>query len=865
MEGFWINLATLFMFRICDLLYVSGLTTVIGGGVAAVIAFPFYFISGGLVVLSFALRAILHFVEKKVFELHTVKPEDAVWLQETNENHCTVTTVITCSPVLSKERVCELLQERWLAREPKLSSRLVSTLWGTLHWSPISVQDTFKLCVASCTLPFPWEDAERRANYISEICSDPIPTNRLAGNPPLWRLLVLQDEKNQKTHLVLRTHHAVSDGISLASRIFLHLLDKPDEHDDVNADTGGAGHEGEDGDGEETTRQQAPTPEQPATAAGQRGERRTRPRRSSFQARQEWAARAFKPAVSEAKLFLMNVASFFTAPFYLLPRLLWTPPPDWLDPAVPARPPMGRKRVTLPVKVKLSDLKQIAADASFCLQCQKESQQKSRAAAAGRRGLGSFFASPAEFLSPSTRKSQPAALSPFSGKHRNSNNTHGMTFPRDPSPAPSPTFLAPPPANHSRPSSVSPPPSPLLGLSETFSSPVKEKDTPMAKKTHTAPAYPHRYPPPPPTYATEARRRGSRPSSSSSSEIRVTINDVVCTALVSAYRRCLEQPVATTEGCGAASRLSGCGGSRLASLAPTEEVQLQQKQKREEEEGLFLTEDSNATAAHASSSNGNGYGYRDNGTEGEMLRRRTQPERPPSTAASAAAAALRSWHLPGASRFVRGSEDEEDETEDEGEQMRCRILRMCAARFPRYLTIAVPISLRTQPPQELDNCQVPVIVRLPLGLQLSRLQRLKRVKEEMDKAKKGFSVFISASVLQTATSLLPAKFCQSLIDLYADKAALLLSNMAGPRRLGRLGGSQIEDVSYWPPTRGRVGVAVSMFSYGDYLRLMSVADWDVLPNPLRLVHLVADEIGKMKHEVAASAAALFEQQAQYGE
>ena len=148
---------------------------------------------------------------------------DAVWLHmDRPESRMVVTAMLRFDEVVPLDRLRKLIAERLVAVYPRFSRRVIEPAIGVgpPRWElyrGFSIEDH----VLSDTLELPADEAAL-ANYCGAILSEPLNPHR-----PLWQIRVLTlAAPSPVTALVVRIHHAIADGISLA-RVILDLADQP--------------------------------------------------------------------------------------------------------------------------------------------------------------------------------------------------------------------------------------------------------------------------------------------------------------------------------------------------------------------------------------------------------------------------------------------------------------------------------------------------------------------------------------------------------------------------------------------------------------------------------------------------------------
>jgi WS/DGAT/MGAT family acyltransferase len=160
----------------------------------------------------------------------------------------------------------------------------------------------------------------------------------------------------------------------------------------------------------------------------------------------------------------------------------------------------------------------------------------------------------------------------------------------------------------------------------------------------------------------------------------------------------------------------------------------------------------------------------------------------------------------------------------------------------------VPFNLRPldQPlPRELGNRFGLVYLDLPVGLRGPR-QRLDAVHRRMNAIKQSPEGAMSYGIL-SAIGVTPRQIEQRLVDLFASKSSLVLTNVPGPRQPVYFAGTRVAGVTSWVPAGGTIGLGVSIFSYAGKVTIGLRADAGLIPDPNAI--LVA-----FQHELAQLAA-----------
>lgn len=157
---------------------------------------------------------------------------------------------------------------------------------------------------------------------------------------------------------------------------------------------------------------------------------------------------------------------------------------------------------------------------------------------------------------------------------------------------------------------------------------------------------------------------------------------------------------------------------------------------------------------------------------------------------------------------------------------------------------AVPVNLRAaDEPPCLGNHFGLVFVDLPIGI-AQPVERLRAVRAAMH-ALKGSKQPAAALVVLNALGYLPAAVQGVAIDTLSRKASTVVSNVPGPREVRYLGGRPIEQMYFWVPQSGSIGLGISVLTYVDQVLFGVVADRNLIPEPHRIVDGFADEFERL--------------------
>ena len=142
----------------------------------------------------------------------------------------------------------------------------------------------------------------------------------------------------------------------------------------------------------------------------------------------------------------------------------------------------------------------------------------------------------------------------------------------------------------------------------------------------------------------------------------------------------------------------------------------------------------------------------------------------------------------------------------------------------------IPVDLR--PPQrgiELGNAFGLVFLGLPLGL-VDPVERLRETKKRMDVIKQSIEAVAFYSLLNVF-GVTPRQVEEQAVNIFATRATAVVTNVRGPGQALFLAGSRIENMMFWVPQAGRLGMGVSILSYDGKVTVGVITDAGLVPDP----------------------------------
>ncbi len=155
-------------------------------------------------------------------------------------------------------------------------------------------------------------------------------------------------------------------------------------------------------------------------------------------------------------------------------------------------------------------------------------------------------------------------------------------------------------------------------------------------------------------------------------------------------------------------------------------------------------------------------------------------------------------------------------------------------RLTRQIRAVVPVSLRrVDEPDALGNRFGLVFAPLPVAIP-DPVERLAAVRASMDRIKRSPEAGVLYGMLELFGRT-PQKVLDLAVWFLGSKASLVLTNVPGPRAPVWFCGRRMLALIAWVPQSGRLGLGVSVLSYGSEIRLGVASDAGLVPRPQALV------------------------------
>jgi WS/DGAT/MGAT family acyltransferase len=143
---------------------------------------------------------------------------------------------------------------------------------------------------------------------------------------------------------------------------------------------------------------------------------------------------------------------------------------------------------------------------------------------------------------------------------------------------------------------------------------------------------------------------------------------------------------------------------------------------------------------------------------------------------------------------------------------------------------AMPVNLRTmENMDQLGNQFGLIFLSLPVGIADPR-ERIAELGRRARSLKRSLEPVVVFRILDTL-GMVPKQIQNMVVGIFATKATAVMTNVPGPRHTLYLAGKPIEDIFFWVPQAGRVGIGISICSYAGRVRLGVGSDAGLVPDP----------------------------------
>jgi diacylglycerol O-acyltransferase len=132
-----------------------------------------------------------------------------------------------------------------------------------------------------------------------------------------------------------------------------------------------------------------------------------------------------------------------------------------------------------------------------------------------------------------------------------------------------------------------------------------------------------------------------------------------------------------------------------------------------------------------------------------------------------------------------------------------------------------------------------VFLALPVDI-ADPAERLAELKRRTDGLKDSLQPAIVLAALEIG-GWAPSTALASALSYLAFKATVLVTNVKGPQERLYLAGAPLEEIMFWVPRYGGIGVGISILSYAGQVRLGIISDKEIVPDPEAIIAAFDDE------------------------
>ena len=156
----------------------------------------------------------------------------------------------------------------------------------------------------------------------------------------------------------------------------------------------------------------------------------------------------------------------------------------------------------------------------------------------------------------------------------------------------------------------------------------------------------------------------------------------------------------------------------------------------------------------------------------------------------------------------------------------------------------IPVNLRPlDQAHRLGNQFGLVPLVLPVGM-ANPIERVYEVRRRMNALKGSTQPVLAFAVLALAGLLVkPAQ--DAIMNQFRSKATAVMTNVPGPREKLKFLGATLEQVMFWVPQSGDIGLGVSILSYGGNVQFGVMTDTVLCPNPQEIIDQFEPEFAKL--------------------
>ncbi|AWV07214.1 WS/DGAT/MGAT family O-acyltransferase [Marilutibacter maris] len=160
------------------------------------------------------------------------------------------------------------------------------------------------------------------------------------------------------------------------------------------------------------------------------------------------------------------------------------------------------------------------------------------------------------------------------------------------------------------------------------------------------------------------------------------------------------------------------------------------------------------------------------------------------------------------------------------------------------LRATVPVNLRPlEHARKLGNHFGLVFLDLPVG-EANPVRRVERVASCMESLKNSKQAIVAYGLLATL-GVAPAGVQTVALEMLSRKASTVATNVPGPQQTLYLAGAALDQMMFWVPQTGSIGVGISILSYNGRVHFGLIADGKLIPDPGDVICHFGEEFDKL--------------------
>jgi diacylglycerol O-acyltransferase len=166
--------------------------------------------------------------------------------------------------------------------------------------------------------------------------------------------------------------------------------------------------------------------------------------------------------------------------------------------------------------------------------------------------------------------------------------------------------------------------------------------------------------------------------------------------------------------------------------------------------------------------------------------------------------------------------------------------------LPADASIRALVAVNRRPAgaeMELGNRISAVFLPLPVDI-ADPAERLAELKRTMDGLKDSLQPALIVGALEVL-SRAPSPALTWAVSYLTSMATALVTNVKGPQERLYLAGAPLEEMMFWIPRYGGIGLGISILSYAGQVRLGILSDEDLVPDPEAIIAAFRDEFDSL--------------------